>query len=386
MVRRGGRTIVLPVFVLVALSVIGGMHAYLASRLVLDLALPAAAQAAGLAGLVFMALVLVAGAFSQRTARPAVARALAIPAFVWLGLVWLLLSSFLVTDLAAWFGSLTGLYRPADPVEFARWRAAIVGGYAVVTAAWGMVRALAGPRVKRRSIQIRNWPAELDGYQIAHISDLHLGPMLGAGFAGRLARQINGLAPDLVAVTGDLVDGAASRYADRVAPLGDLRPRDGVFFVTGNHDHYSGAAAWTEVVTDLGWHALRNQRVDVGGAFQLAGVDDRQSAMLDGTGEDLTGVLDGRDEDRPLILLAHQPLVFPAAAEAGVDLQLSGHTHGGQIIPFQLMIRLVYSRFVSGLYRSGNAQLHVSPGTGFWGPPIRVGAPAEITVLEIRAA
>jgi len=254
-------------------------------------------------------------------------------------------------------------------------------------AAWGMVRAVDGPRIRRRSLRIPGWPSGLDGYQLVHISDLHLGPMLGEGFARRLAARINALAPDLVAVTGDLVDGEVSRYASRVAPLGDLRARHGVFFVTGNHDHYSGADAWTAVVTELGWHALRNRRVDVGegsASFQLAGVDDRQSAMFDGTkGEDLAGVLERRDADRPLVLLAHQPLVFPTAAAAGVDLQLSGHTHGGQIIPFQLMIRLVYSRFVSGLYRHGEAQLHVSPGTGFWGPPIRVGAPAEITVLEI---
>jgi uncharacterized protein len=373
------------VFLLVALSVVGGMHLYLASRLVLDLALPSAAQTGGLLGLAFLAAMLVIGAFAQRTASPTIARALAIPAFVWLGLVWLLLSQLVVTDLAAWLASLTGLYRPPDPVEFARWRAAVVGVVAVVLAAWGMFRALGGPRVRRREVHLKGWPAALDGYRLVHISDLHLGPMLGAGFARRLTRQINGLESDLVAVTGDLVDGAASRYRDRVEPLEGLRPRDGVYFVTGNHDHYSGAAEWTEVVTSLGWHALRNRRVDVRGGFQLAGVDDRQSAMLDGTGEDLTGVLHGRDEDRPLVLLAHQPLVFTAAADAGVDLQLSGHTHGGQIIPFQLMVRWVYSRFVSGLYRVGDAQLHVSPGTGFWGPPIRVGAPAEITVLEIRA-
>ncbi len=373
-------------FVFVALGVVGGMHAYLASRLVVDLALPSAAQTGGLLGLAFLAAMLVTGAFAQRTARPAVARALAIPAFVWLGLVWLLLSQLVVTDLAAWLASLTGLYRPADVVEFARWRAAGVAVVAVILAAWGMFRALGGPRVRHLDVRVPGWPSALDGYRLVHISDLHLGPMLGEGFARRLARQINGLEPDLVAVTGDLVDGEASRYRDRVAPLAQLRTRDGVFFVTGNHDHYSGAAAWTEVVTALGWRALRNRRVEVRDAFQLAGVDDRQSAMLDGTGEDLTGVLEGRAAGRPLILLAHQPLVFPAAAAAGVDLQLSGHTHGGQIIPFQLMVRLVYSRFVSGLYRRGDAQLHVSPGTGFWGPPIRVGAPAEITVLEISGA
>ena len=368
------------------MSVVGGMHAYLASRLVLDLALPSPAQAAGLAGLAFMAVLLVGGAFAQRMAPPTLARALAVPAFVWLGLVWLTLSLLVVTDIAAWVASLAGLYRPADVVEFARLRAGVVGAVAVVLAAWGMFRALGGPRVRTRRIALPRWPAELDGYRLIHISDLHLGPMLGEGFARRLTDRINELQPDLVAVTGDLVDGEVSRYLDRVTPMGELRARDGVFFVTGNHDHYSGAAAWSAAVSDLGWNVLRNRREDVGHetGFQIAGVDDRQSAMFDGTeGENLAGVIDGRDPARPLILLAHQPLIFPAAAEADVDLQLSGHTHGGQIAPFQVMTRLVYSRFVSGLYTLGRSQLHVSPGTGFWGPPIRVGAPAEITVLEI---
>ena len=375
-------------FLTVLITVIGGMHTYLASRLVIDLVLPPGAQTAALICLVGMAVLLVTGAFAQRLASPRVARFMAVPAFIWLGLVWLLLSLLVFTDGITWGVGVVGLWSPADAVEFARTRAAIVGATAVGLALWGMVRALGGPRVRRRELVVDRWPVELDGFELAHISDLHLGPMLGEGFARRLTDRINALEPDLVAVTGDLVDGEVSRYASRVAPLGDLRARHGVFFVTGNHDHYSGADAWTAAITELGWQALRNRRVDVGegaASFQLAGVDDRQSAMFDGTsGEDLGGVLDGCEPDRSMVLLAHQPLVFPAAAEAGVDLQLSGHTHGGQIFPFHLMIRLVYSRFVSGLYRRGESLLHVSPGTGFWGPPIRVGAPAEITVLEIR--
>ena len=382
-----GRAGLLVVFITVALSVIGGMHAYLAGRLVLDLVLPVSAQTAGLVGLTGMAVLLVTGAFAQRLARPVVARALAAPAFIWLGLVWLLLSLLVFTDLVTWLMGLCRLWSPPDAVAFARVRAVAVVVTAAGMASWGMVRALGGPRVRVRSVPVRGWPSALDGYKLVHISDLHLGPMLGDGFARRLARQVNALQPDLVAVTGDLVDGAVSRYRSRVAPLGALAARHGVFFVTGNHDHYSGADAWSAVVTELGWRPLRNERVDVGegeATFQLAGVDDRQSAMFDGSGgEDLAGVLDGRNPHQALILLAHQPLVFPEAARRGVDLQLSGHTHGGQIVPFQLMIRLVYSRYVSGLYRLGCAQLHVSPGTGFWGPPMRVGTPSEITVLEI---
>jgi predicted MPP superfamily phosphohydrolase len=189
-------------------------------------------------------------------------------------------------------------------------------------------------------------------------------------------------------VTGDLVDGSVRRLADEVAPLAELRARHGVFFVTGNHDHYSGASAWAERARQLGMRVLRNERVEIraeGASFDLVGVDDHRGnpASRDGR-EDLPRALAGRDASRPALLLAHDPSTFKRASRAGVDLQLSGHTHGGQIWPFVYLVRLAIP-FIAGLYARNGSRLYVSRGTGFWGPAMRLGAPAEITLITLRS-
>jgi uncharacterized protein len=198
---------------------------------------------------------------------------------------------------------------------------------------------------------------------------------------------VNSLAPDLIAVTGDLVDGAVDKIGNDVAPFGELRAEHGVFFVTGNHDFYSGVDGWLAKLRALGFRALRNQRVAIGGdaGFDLAGVDDHRGDWSKGSTEDVGAAVAGRDSQRALILLAHDPTTFLKAAQAGVDLQLSGHTHGGQIWPFGLLVRAVMP-FVAGLYRRGASTLYVSRGCGFWGPPMRLLAPSEITEIVIRRA
>jgi predicted MPP superfamily phosphohydrolase len=236
-------------------------------------------------------------------------------------------------------------------------------------------------------IDLERWPPALDGYRIAQISDIHIGPILGRAFAAELCRRVNALDPDLIAVTGDLVDGSVRRLRDEVAPLAGLEARHGVFFVTGNHDHYSGAAAWADRVRQLGIRVLRNERVAIGGeldGFDLVGVDDHRGNLGADGREDLPRALEGRDPGRPAVLLAHDPTTFKRASTAGIDLQLSGHTHGGQIWPFVYLVRLAVP-FVAGLYSRGRSRLYVSRGTGFWGPAMRLGAPAEITELVLRA-
>jgi predicted MPP superfamily phosphohydrolase len=193
---------------------------------------------------------------------------------------------------------------------------------------------------------------------------------------------------DLVAVTGDLVDGRVEELFEEVAPFAALRGRLGVYFVTGNHDHYSDARAWASHAAQLGFRVLRNERVEIGGEsgiFDLVGVDDHRGGMLgsDG-GEDLDAALAGREDSRPAVLLAHDPSTFKRAAQRGIDLQISGHTHGGQIWPFAALVRLAIP-WVAGHYRVGCSQLYVSRGSGFWGPPMRLFAPAEITEIVLRA-
>jgi hypothetical protein len=266
-------------------------------------------------------------------------------------------------------------------------RAALVATVALVAGAQGLRSALAGPAVRRVEIGLARWPRELDGFRIAQISDIHIGPILGRAFAEDLVRRVNALAPDLVAITGDLVDGDARLLAGEVAPFAGLRARHGAYFVTGNHDHYSGARAWSAVVSGLGIRVLRNERVEIrsgGAVFDLLGVDDHRGDVVGGDGgEDLGRALAGRDPARAAILLAHDPSTFRRASELGIDLQLSGHTHGGQIWPFEWLVRLVVP-FVAGLYRRGGAILYVSRGTGFWGPPMRLRAPAEIGEIVLR--
>jgi predicted MPP superfamily phosphohydrolase len=207
--------------------------------------------------------------------------------------------------------------------------------------------------------------------------------MIGKDFIEDIVRRVNALTPDVIAITGDLVDGSVEELAEHVAPLAKLSAKHGVYFVTGNHEYYSGAEEWIAHLRKLGVHVLRNERVRIGGdeGFDLAGIDDHSSAVF-GHGPDLPKALAGRDADRACVLLAHQPRGVNLADSLGVDLQLSGHTHGGQMFPWNLAVRL-QQPFVAGIHKLTHAQIYVSRGTGYWGPPMRVGAPAEITEIEL---
>lgn len=386
--------LVIPLLFLFAGVLVGG-HGYLAKRLVLELGL-----APGLEGV--LVGVIVAGAASlvlqpvgERALRPPLSRLIAWPASLWMGLFFYLFLGVALSDGLILLGGVLGtetVWAAEGPdVGGASWlaaaRAAGVVLLALVFVALGMRGWRGGPRLVPVEISLSRWPRALDGFRIVQISDIHIGPLLDRRFARELTERVNALEPDLVAVTGDLVDGSLSKLRDEVEPFRGLRARHGVFFVTGNHDHYSGARGWAERVRELGMRVLRNERVTLeqdGCAFELAGVDDHRSGYESFGGEDLDRALDGLPPDRPVILLAHDPTTFRKASRMGVDLQLSGHTHGGQIWPFEYFVRLAVP-FVAGLYRRGNAQVYVSRGTGFWGPPMRLGAPAEITEIRLRA-
>ena len=263
----------------------------------------------------------------------------------------------------------------------------MVGALAFGAGGVALAGALRGPVHTRVEIPLERWPRALDGFRIVQISDIHIGPILGRAFAADLVRRCNALEPDVIAVTGDLADGSVQRLEQEVAPFAELRARHGVYFVTGNHDHYSGVRDWVARVRELGLRVLRNEHVTIerdGASFDLAGVDDHQGTFADGWREDLPAALEGHDPARALVLLAHDPRTFKRSRSAGVDLQLSGHTHGGQIWPFHYLVRLS-TRWVAGLYLEGPARIYVSRGTGFWGPPMRLRAPAEITEHVLRS-
>jgi hypothetical protein len=213
--------------------------------------------------------------------------------------------------------------------------------------------------------------------------------MYGGRRFERLIEIVNAQQPDVVAIVGDLVDGDLADLSEDVAPLADLVSEQGVYFVTGNHEYFVDTTTWLRHLPTLGVQVLRNERVPIvrgGASVDLAGIDDRTaiSSGVPGHGADLDTALDGRDDAVPVVLMAHQPVQIAQAAAAGVGLQLSGHTHGGQLWPFDHAVRLDQPA-VQGLSRVGDTQLYVTTGAGFWGPPMRIGARPEVAVVELRA-
>ncbi|MGW1779274.1 metallophosphoesterase [Streptomyces sp. NPDC002143] len=262
----------------------------------------------------------------------------------------------------------------------------VVGGAAaaaaVGTVGYGTYGVLRGPRVKRVTVPLAKLPRAAHGYRIAVVSDIHLSPVLGRGFAQRVVDTINSTQPDLIAVVGDLVDGSVKDLGPAAAPLAQLKARHGSFFVTGNHEYFSGAEQWVEEVRRLGLNPLENARTELPW-FDVAGVNDI-AGESDGQGPDFTRALGDRDTTRACVLLAHQPVQIHDAVSHDVDLQLSGHTHGGQLWPGNL-IAAAANPTVAGLERYGDTQLYVSRGAGAWGPPTRVGAPSDITVIQLAS-
>jgi predicted MPP superfamily phosphohydrolase len=373
-----------------ASALLVGMHYYIAKRLVLDPGIASPWRGVLLAAVAGLGLCLVLQPFAERLVRPPISRVVSWPASLWMGFAFLLVVLLAFSDAVLWLRggaalAASGGFSGGEPA--AAVRAALVAAVALVAGAFGLRSALRPPALQRVEIALERWPESLDGFRIVQISDLHIGPILGRAFAEQLVARANALEPDLVALTGDLVDGSVRQLADEVAPLAGLRARHGVYFVTGNHDHYSGARRWCEKARELGMHVLRNQRVEVrdgDAAFDLVGVDDHHGSHFGrGGGEDLGAALDGRDCSRPAVLLAHDPSTFKRASTMAIDLQISGHTHGGQIWPFGVLVHLAI-RFVAGRFRRNGAELYVSRGTGFWGPPMRLFAPAELTEIVLR--
>ncbi|MCC8245078.1 metallophosphoesterase [Saccharothrix luteola] len=278
--------------------------------------------------------------------------------------------------------------QPADPGRrlFIARSLAVAGGVATAgVVGYGTTQALGDPVVKRVPVTLGKLDQRLSGYRIAVVSDIHLGPLLGREHTERIVRMINEQQVDLVAVVGDLVDGTVAELGEAAAPLRDLVSTHGSFFVTGNHEYYSGVEPWVAELERLGVNPLRNERLRIeraGASFDLAGVNDVTGVNVQ-DGPDYARALDGRDTSTPVVLMAHQPVAVREAAKHGVDLQLSGHTHGGQMFPFHLAVGL-QQPVRSGLETVDGTQVYTTNGAGFWGPPVRVGAPPDISVVELR--
>jgi uncharacterized protein len=300
---------------------------------------------------------------------------------VWIVFTWTVLS--FVLRLALIFAGV------GDPA-----RARIVALTVVIVAlgliGWGNREAMRVPRVRRVEVVLPRLGHDLDGLRVAVLTDTHYGPINRARWSARVVDAVNELDADVVCHVGDIADGTPEQRAEQSAPLGDARARLARIYVTGNHEYFNEAQGWLDRMEQLGWEALHNRHLVVNRGedrIVLAGIDDitARHSGRPGHGADVDAALAGVDPDLPVLLLAHQPKQVGEAVRAGVDLQISGHTHGGQIWPFHLLVR-TDQPVLHGLSRHGaRTQLYTSRGTGFWGPPMRVFAPSEITLLVLRS-
>lgn len=311
----------------------------------------------------------------------------------WVGVLLLLLSAVATAGAGAYLLSIYARrveFKPERRVALTR-----LLGYAALGST-GLMTVIATANARRLAaivpvdVTISRLPRAFDGLRVAQLSDLHIGDTQDGAWLRSVVDRTNALSPDVIVITGDLVDGSVEALRGEVASLADLRAPLGVYFITGNHEYYSGAEAWCAHIATLGLRVLRNERVELRRAdaiIDLIGVDDYHSDRFPGGKSDLAAAVEGRDTTRTALLLAHQPIEIFNAAAHGIDLQLSGHTHGGQIWPFGLLVKL-QQPYVAGLHTHAQTktQIYVSRGTGCWGPPMRLNAPAEITLLTLRTA
>lgn len=368
---------------MVALLLFALLHLYIGWRIAPQL--PGTMAPTLFAALLVLLLLLIPMAFLGRRARDrAVADRWTWAGMLSLGLFSLLLVATLLRDM------LLVLAWPFTLPDLAAQTAIAVPLLAGLATLFGLVGARRTARVRRVDVAIVGLPAALHGFTIAQISDVHVGPTVKGPYLARIVAAVNRLGADAVAVTGDLVDGRVADLRDDVAPLAGLRSRHGSFFVTGNHEYYSGAIEWSGLLSSLGVRVLMNEHVALthnGAQLVLAGVADYSAHhFVASHRSDARQAMAGAPPEAGLrVLLAHQPRSAAAAADAGFDVQLSGHTHGGQVWPFNLFVRL-QQPYTAGLHRLRSMWVYTSRGAGYWGPPLRLGAASEIGLLRFVTA
>jgi len=304
-------------------------------------------------------------------------RALEYVGAVWMGTLFLLLAFLVMSEIVT-----LGGWTLRSWAEHIRTGAVVL---AILASVIAFVGARLGPRVVRLELPVAKLAPEADGLTIAHLSDVHLGTILGPHFLSRLIERSTELSPDVIAITGDLVDGDAGVVEEMVPQLASLRVPRGVFAVLGNHEFYAGRERSRKLLSDAGFTVLDNAAVELAPGLYIAGVPDaRGSAQTGGAKAELDTALIGVGKDDTVVLLQHSPENERAVAEAGVDLMLNGHTHGGQIWPFHYLVRHAYPN-MDGVHRVGSMTQVVSRGAGQWGPPMRLGAPSEIYLITLRS-
>jgi predicted MPP superfamily phosphohydrolase len=373
---------------LTAIALLALLHVYIGLRLLPPLPIGATGYVIGAVALLASCLLMPLAVFARAARDPQWSDRLA-----WIGLTTMGLFSSLVVftllrDIVLLIASI--FVGAAQALAFERLTAIATIGIAVLATSIGLFNARRRAAVVDVEVPVANLPAELHGFSIAQISDVHVGPTIKHEYVAAIVEAVNELEADVIAVTGDVVDGNVPQLAAHVAPLSRLRSRHGTYVVTGNHEYYSGAHAWTQEFQRLGMRVLLNEHVVLTHhecQIVVAGVTDYSAHHFDPRHRsDPAAALLGAPESAAVkILLAHQPRSAAAAAAAGFDLQLSGHTHGGQFWPWNHFVRF-QQPFTAGLNRLKNLWVYTSRGTGYWGPPKRFGAPSEITRIRLVSA
>ncbi|MBC7573988.1 MAG: metallophosphoesterase [Herminiimonas sp.] len=372
--------------ILFVFALLAALHVYIGWRILPDLPVPMLVRWLGIACLLASLVLMPAGLMSRAIKRQPLADRLA-----WAGLLamGLFSSLFLLTaarDVLLLIARTTGL----SGNGLITWSAAGVPALALLATLLGLFNARRVARVVNVEVPIAGLPTALEGFTIAQISDIHVGPTIKHGYLDAIVNAVNALDADMIAVTGDLVDGSVHELAAHTAPLAKLSARHGAYFVTGNHEYYSHAPSWIVEVRRLGLTVLLNEHVLLshdGETVLVAGVTDYTAHHFDEShrSDPHAAVAGAPTQVGVKMLLAHQPRSATVAAEAGFDLQLSGHTHGGQFFPWNLFVPL-QQPYTSGLNRLHQLWVYTSRGTGYWGPPKRLGAPSEITCLRLVSA
>jgi len=368
------------------------LHAYIGWRLLPDMAFPTVAAVATGVWLVLSAFTIPLALLAYRVKRQPLSDRMAWTGLLAIGSFSSLLILTVARDLLLLLGTgVNLLLETATTLQaFQNYSALAVPLLAALFTLVGLINARRRPRVRLVEVPIVGLPAALHGFTIAQITDLHVGPTIKRGYVEGIVDAVNHLRADLIAVTGDLVDGSVKQLAEHTQPMSRLSARHGTYFVTGNHEYYSGAGSWVDELRRLGMRVLLNEHVVLqqeGAQLVVAGVTDYSAHHFDPLQRsDPAAALAGAPGDAAFkLLLAHQPRSAFAAAPAGFHLQLSGHTHGGQFLPWNFLVRL-QQPFTAGLHKLGDLWVYTSRGTGYWGPPKRLGAPSEITYLRLVPA
>ncbi|QSB06273.1 metallophosphoesterase [Natronoglycomyces albus] len=412
-------------FLVLALVFIVGLHLYLWLRLVRDTTNKRTwPRRLGTTGTIVLPLVTIAAMTTPQLSYPFwIKQLVALPGYLWMPLCLYLVLVLLVIEPVRWWllrqvsrdemahatvmAALAGKDSPtsqpnshedadSSTAAFPRGRtrreiisrslALGAGVAAVSTVGYGTWEALRTPRMLHVEVTVPKLPEAADGYRLAIVSDLHISAVRGRRQCQRIVEAVNGAEADAITILGDIVDGTVAELATAAEPLAELTAPDGVFFVTGNHEYYVGADPWVEHLRGLGLTPLENERVELTG-FDLAGINDvaaDSQGQPGDEGPDFAAALADREPNRAVVLMSHQPIVIDEAQEWDVDLLLAGHTHGGQIWPFTYVADLA-NPTLAGLEAHGDTQLYVTRGAGTWGPPVRVGAPSDITVVTLRS-